>query len=142
MRTLLFSLVAAFGCIDAASAQASAPSFAIERLRQADANHDGVVSRQEFITFRTEQFSRFDRDGDGFISEADRPRAFSNRGGAFGMTPQEMIAQFDTNGDQRLSRAEVANGPTPAFDRVDANHDNVATEAEFNAAAEALRAAR
>lgn len=142
MKDVLLSLFAAVVCIDAASAQAVAPSLALERLRQADANHDGAVSRAEFITFRAQQFSRFDRNGDGYLSESDRPRAFAQRGGALGMTPQEMITQFDTNGDQRLTQAEVANGPTPAFDRIDANQDNLATEAEFNAAAEALRATR
>jgi len=112
----------------------------IERLRAADLNHDNVVSRQEFLTYRAGQFDRLDRNHDGYVTESDMPR-FAARRSPAGMGPAELQAQFDVNHDGRVSRTEFVNGPTLAFDRVDANHDNLATQAEFEAALAAARSA-
>jgi Ca2+-binding EF-hand superfamily protein len=124
-----------------AAAQTNVSAQTIERLRQADANHDGLVSRQEFVNYRARQFGRLDRNGDGYITNTDMPSVLARRAPA-GMSPQELVVQFDANRDGRVSQSEFVNGPTPAFDAVDANNDNVATEAEFNAAAQNVRAAR
>ncbi len=135
-------LIAALASALAAPAFAQAPdaSRMIERLREADANNDGVVSRAEFASHRASQFTRFDRNGDGYLTDDDIPRFAARRGGA--MNPETMIEQFDSNSDGRVSQSEFANGPTPAFDRVDSNGDDRATEAEFTAALETARSAR
>jgi Ca2+-binding EF-hand superfamily protein len=124
----------------------TAPAFAqdnarmIERLRAADTNHDGAVSRGEFVSFRAQQFSRLDRNQDGFISEDDAPRFAARRMGANGLSPQQLQAAFDVNHDGRVSQSEFVGGPTPVFDRVDANANGLATEAEFDAALARARA--
>lgn len=141
MRWVLVFMVASLALIAPAAAQTNVSSQAIERLRQADTNRDGLVSRQEFVNYRAQQFGRLDRNGDGYITNTDLPRALARRAPA-GMSPQELVTQFDANGDGRVSQAEFVNGPTPAFDVVDANNDNLATEAEFDAAAQNARAAR
>ena len=141
MRSALILFAAALAFARPAIAQTNVSAQAIERLRQADVNRDGVVSRQEFVNYRAQQFGRLDRNGDGYITNTVIPRALARRAPA-GMSPQEMVVQFDANGDGRVSQSEFVNGPTPAFDVVDANNDNVATEAEFNAAAQNVRAAR
>jgi Ca2+-binding EF-hand superfamily protein len=51
-----------------------------------------------------------------------------------------MTAQFDANRDGRVSQAELAAGPTPAFDAADANRDGKVTRAELDAAIAAARA--
>ena len=140
MKHVLLIAAAALVFAAPASAQAASSSQIIERMRQADTNNDGAVSRPEFINYRAEQFGRFDRNGDGYITQNDMPRLFARRA-PNGASPAEMITQFDANGDGRVSQAEFVNGPTLVFDQVDANDDNVCTEAELNAAIAAARAA-
>lgn len=41
------------------------------RLKNADANRDGQISKEEYETFMNERQSLFDRDGDGIISEEE-----------------------------------------------------------------------
>lgn len=141
MRRVLLLVAASLAFAAPATAQTNVSAQTIERLRQADANRDGLVSRQEFVNYRAQQFGRLDRNGDGYITNTDMPRALARRAPA-GMSPQELVAQFDANRDGRVSQSEFVNGPTPAFDVIDANNDNLATEAEFNAAAQNVRAAR
>lgn len=112
----------------------------IERMGEADLNRDGVVTRAELITWRTANFTRFDRNQDGVLSDADIP-------GFVRMTPMagqfEMLkAQFDVNRDGKVTRDEFVNRPTTLFDLADANHDNQLTKAEIDAAMQAQRAAR
>lgn len=113
---------------------------AITRLREADANRDGTVSRAELLSYRTSQWSRFDRNGDGYFTPEDLPAFLRDRwnGGRLA----EMRHSFDANRDGRISRAEFTHGPTPAFDLADANGDGRVTEAEFRAATAAAKDAR
>jgi Ca2+-binding EF-hand superfamily protein len=111
-----------------AAAQARDP---VQLISEADANGDGAVSWAEVIAMRTQTFARLDRNRDGFISVADRPR------GAFGARFDQAFAnvksQFDTNGDNRVSRAEMVDAPSPVFDRGDTNGDRVLSAEEFAA---------
>lgn len=113
---------------------------AIERMREADANHDGAITRAEFVAYRASQFTRIDRNQDGFLTQQDAPPFARLAPAAF--NPAAMTEQFDVNNDGRVSRAEFVNGPTLMFDRADANHDNVVVRAELDAAAAAARANR
>ena len=135
IRTLVTALAATLA-LGAASAQQMDTAKAVERLRAADANGDGALTKAEFATYRAQQFQRLDRDGDGYLTDADTQqlKRFASRMPP-GMEPGQMIARFDADGDGKVSEAEFANGPTPAFDAVDANGDGVATKAEFEAAA-------
>jgi hypothetical protein len=81
------------------------------RLMEADANHDGLVSRAEFHLWRQSQFLRIDRNGDGFLSREDVPALLSGR---VGPRLDALVEAFDTDGDHRVSRAEFVEGPTPA----------------------------
>jgi EF hand domain-containing protein len=66
-------------------------------FREADANHDGVLTREEYA-----KLARTDR-------------LFETAGMNF----------FDTNGDGRLSLAEMTDKPNPAFALLDKNGDCV-----------------
>lgn len=112
-----------------------------QQLERADGNHDGAVSRQEFVSFREGQFPKLDRNGDGYVTESDIP-ALAKRRMPQGIDIGQMIRQFDQNGDKRLTRAEFVEGPTPVFTRVDADGDGVATLAERDAARAAFAALR
>jgi len=113
-----------------ALAQPSAGSM-IERLKEADANGDGAITREEFLNYRAAQFDRLDRNHDGVLTADDRPRMAGFGGG---QTRGSMLEQFDANQDGRVDKSEYVNGPTPLFDRIDANHDGVITAAELQAA--------
>lgn len=106
-----------------------------EMLAEADANNDGAISRAEVVALRTQNFSRLDRNSDGYVSASDRPR------GPFGARFDEAFAraleQFDVNSDRRVSRAEMIDAGMPAFTQGDTNNDGVLSAEELSA----LRAA-
>lgn len=99
----------------------AAPTGGGERLEQADADHDGVVTRQEFLAARAARFERMDRNHDEVISTSDFPR-FAMRGER-GDRLKAFIAAADLDHDGRVTREELAQAPTPVFDRADLNHD-------------------
>ncbi|MDE8651256.1 EF-hand domain-containing protein [Novosphingobium album (ex Liu et al. 2023)] len=107
---------------------------AAERLRDADTNGDGAVSRPEMLAMRQSQWSRFDRNGDGYFSQADLPGFARDRWN--GDKLARLRQAFDQNRDGRISRAEYVDGPTPAFDMADADNNGLVTRAEFQSLAE------
>jgi Ca2+-binding EF-hand superfamily protein len=124
----------------------STPTFAQMRASgegifdKADTNGDGSITREEFRVARTEQFARFDRNGDGYLDSNDVPkRALARReqNGGGGM----LSGQFDANGDGKVSKDEFVNGPTLIFDRSDADSNGVLDAKEIAAAKEAAKAA-
>ena len=107
------------------------PGDLVARMDQADANHDGIVTRPELIAWRKANFERFDRNRDGVLSDADIP-AFV-RGTAIAAPFETMKGQFDADHDGRVTRDEFVGAPTVLFDAADANHDNQLTRAERDA---------
>jgi hypothetical protein len=137
MRLILFTAV----LMASAGAQAAPPkanaAALLERLPQADANRDGLVTKTEVITFRAASFSRLDRDDNGVLTRGDIP-AFAAR-----INPDlnfnALIAQFDLNRDGVVSRTEFVDGPTAVFDLADTNKDGVLTPAERQTALSAVK---
>ncbi len=112
-----------------------------QSFEEADANNDGVVSREEYRNARAKKFSRLDRNGDGYFDESDIPKRRMGRK-AGGERIDQLRDQFDTNRDQRVSESEFANGPTLAFDRADKDGNGLLTAQEIEAAKAALKNAR
>lgn len=110
---------------------------AIERMRAADANHDGAVTRAELVTYRNAEWKRFDRNSDGYFSVDDLPGLLRDRwnGGKLA----QMRETYDRNHDGKISRDEFTSGPTPAFDMADTNNDGRVTEAELKTALATVR---
>jgi Ca2+-binding EF-hand superfamily protein len=100
-----------------------------ELFASADMNGDGVVTRAEFVAARAAGFSKYDRNGDGFIDEDDVPRRMRKR---VGDRLDGLIDRFDTDHDRRISRAEFVDGPTLLFDHADTNHDGQVSKAELS----------
>lgn len=113
----------------------------IELFEQADANRDGVVSRDEYLAARVAKFDSLDRNHDGYLTDADFPR-LGKMGGERADKLREMLQKADTNHDGKVSREEFRNAGTPIFDLADANHDGVIDKAELQQAAERLKTLR
>jgi len=113
-----------------------------DRLRAADTNADGRISREEAqaaLPRLYENFDLVDANHDGFVTAEEMQAArLAHRGAGRG----EGWKQWDANGDGRLSREEVANAPrlSQQFDTIDANHDGFITVEEMQAARQAHHA--
>jgi hypothetical protein len=103
-------------------------------LEHADANHDGKVTKQEYVDARTAQFSRMDRNSDGFIDEADARAGGNERGQR---AAAAVRGRIDSNGDGKISKDEFINAPTMVFDKFDTDKDGVLAANELEAAREA-----
>jgi Ca2+-binding EF-hand superfamily protein len=127
-----------------ASCVALAQSRDSGAIEHADANKDGKVTRQEYIDARAAQFARMDRNGDGFVDDADsRERADQSAVGK--RVAAAMRARIDTNSDGKISKDEFVNAPTMLFDRFDADKNGELDAKELEAArgaAERLRERR
>jgi len=140
MKTI--ATLAALGIASAALFAVAAPEgreghgSGMERLKQADTNGDGKLSRDEAKALPriAEHFNEIDANGDGFIT-ADEMHAFhAKRRDA---KSAERWKKLDTNGDGRISLDEAkANAPRMAehFKELDANGDGFITPDELKAA--------
>jgi Ca2+-binding EF-hand superfamily protein len=114
---------------DGKVALADLPEKMKTHLAQADANQDGVLTRDELAqahqTMRAEREKQL--DGDGTVSEEERAQAR-------GRHHAERFARADQNHDGSLSADEV---PAPRWEHIqvaDANGDGKVTAAELDAA--------
>lgn len=157
MRKMMFaaaSFVALAGAAGAALAQngpAPGPQGPMSRLWQADANNDGVVTRQEFTTAHTNQFAQADADHNGQLSHDEMRQMHAEHRGEHGRRGDhhrgghhrgERLASADANNDGSITREEFLARPSAAFDRLDANHDGVISAAERPAPGDGPRGER
>ncbi|MGX6647463.1 EF-hand domain-containing protein [Maricaulaceae bacterium MS644] len=105
------------------------------QLLEADMNMDGIITRSEVADRRANIFVRLDRDGDGIASMEDAPRRMGRD--RFTEALNQLLPEFDADGDGALERDEFVAGPTPGFDRADADGDDQ-LDAEELAALQAL----
>jgi Ca2+-binding EF-hand superfamily protein len=100
-------------------------------LEQADANHDGKVTKQEYNDARAALFARMDRNGDGFIDDADSREGANERGQR---AAAALRGRIDSNGDGKVSKEEFLNAPTMVFDKFDADKNGELDAKELEAA--------
>lgn len=135
MRRVLLAIV-----LSTAAAQAFAERSG-SRLQDADSNQDGLVTKDEFNVWRDAQFVRRDRNGDGFLDEADFPRKRHVQMDADGDMAKRR-PKMDADGDGKVSKAEFAAAPTTGFDAADKDSNGVLDAQEIAAAKERLRERR
>ena len=134
--------LAALGIASAALLAVAAPEgrehrgSGLERIKQADTNGDGMISREEAKAMPRllERFDEIDANHDNQLSK-DEMRAFHEK------RREEMRAahwkKLDANGDGRVSLEEAkANAPRLAehFKEIDTNGDGFITPEELQAA--------
>ncbi len=148
--------------------RAQAQAMAAEHFAKMDVNGDGKLDKTDREAMRAQMqekmFDRIDADNDGSISKSEfeamhrghregaregkrgdqagmaghrmgGKRGHGMRGGA-GM----MAKMADTNGDGTIDQAEFTAAAMKRFDRVDADHNGIVTQAERTAAREAMKA--
>ncbi len=93
-----------------------------------DLNHDGVITRDEFIASRHSRFQALDRNGDRFLTVADIPAMASFMPQA--SEARAMLARCDLDHDGRVSEAEFVACSLAMFDGADLNHDGALTLSE------------
>ena len=111
----------------------------MERLRAADTNADGMLSRQEAasLPFISKHFDEIDANHDNLVTFEElrawhqQHRGHRGHGG--------MIKRLDKDGDGKVSREEAQAAPRFAqrFDQLDANKDGFITADELKAARQA-----
>jgi Ca2+-binding EF-hand superfamily protein len=102
-----------------------------ERLKAADANGDGMISRSEAaaLPMIERHFNVIDTNADGQVTREELRAAHQQR-------RAERWKQLDADGEGRVSRAEAeAQAPRLArrFDRLDANRDGFLVPEEIQA---------
>jgi Ca2+-binding EF-hand superfamily protein len=116
----------------AALADPGTPGKGLERFKAADTNADGMISREEArvaLPKIYEHFDRIDANKDGQITFEELRASHQHALGA-------RLKKADTDGDGKLSRAEVAQMPRLAahFDEIDTNKDGYLSKEELQAA--------
>ncbi|TDK25961.1 hypothetical protein E2F46_04970 [Luteimonas aestuarii] len=142
-KTLVAAIVLSL-CAGAAFAQ-TAPQAERTTRMNLDTNGDGVIDRAEAAQHPrlAQHFDRLDKNGDGKLDASERRGGKGMRGHRHGrMGGHFDPARLDTDGDGRLSRAEVEAARTGRdgknrllenFESIDTNRDGHLTRAELRA---------
>lgn len=91
----------------------------IGRLRDADANNDGIVTVDEVLAAAARRFDQFDRNKDGIVDQADGDQL---RKEMADYRVQRFLARFGAK-DGRVTREQFAAVAAEQFRMLDANND-------------------
>jgi hypothetical protein len=140
----------------AAPAQAAAPQQVTKadflkdvdtRFNAIDANHDGVITKEEIAAAQAKalqqaqaaedqrmeaEFKKLDTNKDGQLSFAEFKAAAPAL--RVGESADQMLASLDANKDGKVTKQEYEARPLANFEKADANHDGVLTAQEVAAA--------
>jgi Ca2+-binding EF-hand superfamily protein len=105
---------------------------------RADGNGDGVVTRDEFLKSRADQFANRDRNSDGYIDTTDAGERAAARP-RMRQAMSAIVAQLDGDKDGKVSQSEFVDGGAKLFERADTDASNSLDTDEIKAAKAGLR---
>lgn len=120
----------------------------IAALMRADANHDGIITREEAVASSDTMFDRLDANHDNMVSpdemragrDAMRPAGAPPAGDMVATPPPPAPGGAMTG--RMLTRQQWHDRALVQFDRLDANHDGKIDRTEIANAQEAMRERR
>ena len=128
-RTTIIAALVTFSSLTVSTANAASGADVQRKMQAIDKNADGKISRDEAAAYPrlAKRFDVVDTDRDGFVTPQEMKAARAKANAA-------KLKAIDTNGDGRLSRAEVdAKAPRLAknFDAIDTNKDGYLSQEEL-----------
>lgn len=99
-----------------------------EAFQKIDANADEQLTKDEMQEFHKKILEKFDKDGNGELSDAEKDEMRKEMGGKLG--PGERFKKEDVNEDGFLDKSEFK-GPPEMFDKIDENADGKLSKEEL-----------
>ena len=108
-------------------------------MNKIDTNHDGMISRDEWIAFQNKVFSMMDKNHTGKVDEVEymgampEVAAFATGGYASGLLTQDMFNKIDANHDGTITRDEFIDYHLKIFHMMDTSrvHQGMIGPGEF-----------
>jgi hypothetical protein len=97
-------------------------------LRQADANQDGVVTKEEVAALADRDFARWDWNKDGVIDQADRDAL---RKEMLDYAVKRMARRMGAGPDGKVTREQFQAKAAEGFARLDADNDGKLSRGEL-----------
>ena len=103
-------------------------------IRLMDADKNGVVSKDEFMTFMSKEFDRLDANRNGALSAKELSRSvLAQRNGRAELKEVEgLIKLLDRNHPGEVEKAEFLQFVGEEFDRLDADRSGTLTHQELS----------
>jgi hypothetical protein len=109
-----------------------------DMMHMIDANHDGMVSRDEWKAYYERVFAAMDKNKDGFLTSDeffqtadDNVIPFATLAYSKALRTKEMFAKIDANGDGKISKQEFVDYQLKVFDTMDTQKKQQLGVADF-----------
>jgi Ca2+-binding EF-hand superfamily protein len=109
----------------------------MDEMHMIDTDHDGTISRAEWIAYQEKIWATFKKDKNGDVDEkafttpSSTMATFATGGYARGLQTPEMMHKIDTNGDGKVSHDEYIAYQTKIYDHMDKNQTGSIGPQEF-----------
>lgn len=111
----------------------------VDRLKQADTNHDGNVTKAEWEILVKARFASFDANKDGKLSPDEVAAMLASTPGMT-MSAADVLKAYDKDGDGAVSQQEYVDRNMGRFDAWDTNHDGTVSADEQKAEIDRMEA--